>query len=236
MTHLNNSSEKTFQWKAVSNAFGGNARVFKLLKADGYTHVEFVKEDGTVLHKTAVPGAEATLGTYATRANNMAREGCTWAEAKAPRSKIGAKGAGVRKQESIKLSLSNDKVCLSIGDASVLIDSELNVTAVAVRYNEASTMSQLYGRAQAFVQNCIIEPKADWLSKNFEAETYAVAGKYRISVKAGATVEDGQHALMPILIEAEQYSLLGKVSIEQTGLAEIGDWVASVIKKAESHD
>ena len=236
MTHLNNLSEKTFQWKAVSNAFRGNARVFKLLKADGYTHVEFVNESGAVLHKAAVPGAEATLGTYATRANNMLREGCTWEEAKAPRKAIGPQGAGIRKNASIRLSLANDKVCLSIGDASVSVDSELNVTAAAVRYNEASVMSQLYSKAEAFVRHCVIEQTPNWLSQNFEAETFAVAGKFRESVKAGATIEEAQHALMPAIIKSKQYSLLGEVRLEQTGLAEIGDWVANVIKKGEAHD
>lgn len=240
MTHLNNSSEKTYQWSAVSNAFGGNARVFKLLKDGHYTHVEFVDESGAVLHKAAVPGAEATLGTYATRANNMAREGCTWAEAKAPRKTVGPTGAGSRKGQVARIWAADESVCIGLGEAVVSIDSELNVSVAAVRYNEAEAAGQALRKAQAFVKAVVVDKNGAWLGQNFEAETWAVIDadgfEARVAVPAGASIEQAQIALLPEVSKAGKFGLLGEAKVVHEGLNEVSDWVAAIHAKAEAHE
>jgi hypothetical protein len=241
MPHLNNSiSEKTHQWSAVSNVFTGNARVFKLLKDGGYTHVEFVTESGAVLHKAAVPGAEATLGTYATRANNMSREGCTWSEAKAPRKVIGPTGAGNRKAQVAKIWAADGAVCIGLGEAVASIDSELNVSVAAVRYTEAEAAGLALRKAQAFVKAVVVDKNGAWLGQNFEAETWAVIEadgfEARVAVPAGAGVEQAQIALLPEVAKANKYGLLSEAKIVHEGLNDVAGWVAAVHAKAEAHD
>lgn len=240
MTHVNNSSERTFQWKAVSNVFSGNARVFKLLKDGRYSHVEFVTESGVVLHKIAVPGAEATLGTYATRANNMAREGCTWSEAKAPRKTIGPTGAGNRKAQVAKIWADDGTVCIGLGDVVVSIDSELNIALSAVRYTEVEAASQALRKAQAFVKAVVVENNGAWLGQNFEAETWAVIDadgfEARVAVPAGASIEQAQIALLPEVAKAGKFALLSEAKVVHEGLNDVTDWVDAVHAKSEAHD
>lgn len=241
MTHLNNSiSEKTYQWSAVSNVFSGNARVFKLLKDGHFTHVEFVAESGAVLHKAAVPGAEATLGTYATRANNMAREGCTWSEAKAPRKAVGPTGAGNRKAQVAKIWAADGAVCIGLGEAVASIDAELNVSVAPVRYTEAEAAGLALRKAQAFVKAVVVDKNDAWLGQNFEAETWAVIEangfKARVAVPAGASIEQAQIALLPEVAKAGKYGLLEQAKVVREGLNEVGAWVAAVQAKAEAHD
>lgn len=241
MMHFNNSiSEKTYQWSAVSNVFSGNARVFKLLKDGHYTHVEFVTESGAVLHKAAVPGAEATLGTYATRANNMAREGCTWSEAKAPRKVIGPTGAGNRKAQVAKIWATDEAIGISIGEAVVSIDSELCIELAPVRYTEAEAAVFAVRKAAAFVKAVVTEKNGAWLGQNFEAETWAVIEadgfEARVAVPAGASIEQAQIALLPEVAKAGKYGLLEKAKIVREGLNEVGAWVAAIHAKREAHD
>ena len=241
MTHLNNSiSEKTYQWSAVSNVFSGNARVFKLLKDGHYTHVEFVTESGAILHKAAVPGAEATLGTYATRANNMAREGCTWSEAKAPRKTVGPTGAGSRKAQVAKIWATDEAIGISLGEAVVSIDSELNVSVAPVRYTEAEAAGLALRKAQAFVKAVVVDKNGAWLGQNFEAETWAVIEadgfEARVAVAAGASIDQAQIALLPEVSKAGKFGLLGEAKIVREGLNEVAVWVAAIHAKVEAHD
>lgn len=235
MSHLNNSSEKTYQWSAVSNTFSGNARVFKLLKDGHYSHVEFVDESGAILHKAAVPGAEATLGTYATRANNMAREGCTWSEAKAPRKTIGPTGAGNRKAQVAKIWVADESIGISIGEAVVEIDSELNISVAPVRYTEAEAASLALRKANAFVKAVVVEKNGAWLGQNFEAETWAVAGPYKVAVPAGASIEQAQIALLPEVSKAGKFGLLSEAKVVREGLNDVAAWVDAIHARVEAH-
>lgn len=240
MSHLNNSSEKTYKWSAVSNAFTGNAKVFAMLKKDGYTHVEFVTESGASLHKIAVPNAKATLGTYATRANNMAREGCTWSEAKAPRKTIGPTGAGNRKAQVAKIWAADESIGISIGEAVVEIDSELNVSVAPVRFTETEAACQALRKAQAFVRAVVIEKNGAWLGQNFEAETWAVIEadgfEARVAVPEGASIEQAQIALLPEVSKARKFGLLSEAKVIREGLNDVAAWVAAIHARVEAHE
>lgn len=239
MSHLNNSSEKTYQWSAVSNTFSGNARVFKLLKDGHYSHVEFVDESGAILHKAAVPGAEATLGTYATRANNMAREGCTWSEAKAPRKTVGPTGAGNRKAQVAKIWVADESIGISIGEAVVEIDSELNVSVAPVRFTEAEAASLALRKAQAFIKAVVVDKNGAWLGQNFEAETWAVIEtdgfEARVAVPAGASIEQAQIALLPEVSKAGKFGLLSEAKVIREGLNDVAAWVEAIHARIEAH-
>lgn len=235
MPNLNNQiSEKTYKWSAVSNAFTGIAKVFALLKKDGYTHVEFVTESGTSLHKIAVPNAEATLGTYATRAGNMARESCTWEQAKAPRKSTGARVTSLPTSASI--AVVDDKVVISMGEASVTIDSELNLTASVVRYTESDSMSLVYKKANAFVKNCVLTLTPNWLDNNFKTSAWAVAGTLRVGIKPESTIKDARQALYDSIEKSGDWSLMGQVVIERTGLSAVGDWLKARADAIAEHE
>lgn len=237
MPHLNNKiSEKTYKWSAVSNAFTGNAKVFAMLNKDGYTHVEFVTESGTSLHKIAVPNAEATLGTYATRAGNMARESCTWEQAKAPRKSTGARITITSLPTSASIAVVDGKVVISMGEASVSIDSELNLTASVVRYTESDSMSLVYKKADAFVRNCVLTLTPNWLDDNFKTSTWAVAGTLRVGIEPESTIKDARQALYDSIEKSGDWSLMGQVVIEKTGLSAVGDWLKARADAIAEHE
>lgn len=236
--HLNNKiSERVYQWVATKAGFSGNAVVFPMLIKNGYTHVEFVTETGISLHKSAVPGAEATLGTYATRANNMLREGCDWETAKAPRKSMGPRGTSPHKTNVARIWAESGMVYISVGEALVSVDAELNLTMPdSIGYTHADSVSTAVKLAFGFVQNCVLSESNDWLGKNFTCETWAVAGEYRVSVAKDATVLQAQAALLPLLAANNDYGKLAEVSVVNEGLNDVAIWIEVLKAKAAAHD
>jgi len=188
--NLNNSVSKTFQWKADGNAFGGSAKVFEVLIKGGYTHVEFLKPDGSVLHETTVPGAAATLGTYATRCNKMLAEGCTWEEAATPRKSISSRAG------SVLIDLTETEARFTAGDLTVTVDHDLNIHVPVLRAQADLTAVKL---AQGFILEYCLAGNQTWLAKFIKPRKVATAGTYSVDLPTNATEADAQVALIKMI-------------------------------------
>jgi len=215
--NLNNSISKTFQWKADGNAFGGSAKVFEVLIKGGYTHVEFLKPDGSVLHETTVPGAAATLGTYATRCNKMLAEGCTWEEAATPRKSISRSNLG-----AITIDLTETTATFTAGDLTVTVDHDLNIHVPVLRAQADLTAIKL---AQGFILEYCGLGNYAWLAKFIKPRKVATAGKYSVDLPTNATEADAQVALLKAINAAiadgtgsiDDFKLLADVKLADAG-------------------
>lgn len=211
---MNSNSRKVYQWKADDGIYTNAVKTFDALIEGNYTDVEFLKPDESVLHKTHVPGAAATLGTYATRAGKMLREGCTWEAAATPRKSTDF--------GSVAISLTESVATFTAGDLTVTVDRDHNVHVPTLRAQSNLTAIKL---AQGFILEYCRLGNHDWLAKFIKPRKIATAGRYAVELPLNATVADAQVALVKLISEsvadgsgtADDFRLLADVKLTDAG-------------------
>lgn len=220
MSHIKNLSVKDGKaiWSAEAGIFSNAESVHSALVEAKAKTVAFIGTDGQVIHEMAVPGAWPTLGSYATRAGKVLRLGISWEEAAVKR---GLKAS--RPSKAIGLKVEGEKVVVYNDEASVAIDSDLNLTIPATRHN--ADLIPLIKKAQAFVSNWVLGNDRAWLEANVATIAEAKVGAYSVGISSTATIEQAQLALIPVLMaDGADLNLIKQAQIVKTGAEAFVEW------------
>ena len=214
---------KTYVYRPENGQFRNAENLFDEISKHDF--IDYVRPDGSLLHRITPPGAWKTLGAYNGWANKMLRDGITWSEAAKMRL---AKTNTARYNGKYNLTINGPELILSQADNE---NDRIVITKTGVAGSWAldSNISGLIRRASD-ISNAIAENDQSEFQNlvlyYVKSEAVAILENYRITIKATDSIDQARAAMVLEMAKNNDsdYTKLANVKIDHTGLNDFIEW------------
>lgn len=223
MKNENKTENKTYVYRPENGQYRNAENLFNEISKHDF--IDYVRPDGSLLHRITPPGAWKTLGAYNGRANKMLRDGITWSEA--TKMKI-TKTSTMRYNGRFNLKINGAELVLSPAEneADRII---ITKTGVAGSWGLGSDVAGLIRRASDISKTIKSKDQAEFnnlVLYYVKSEAVAFLENYRITIKATDSIDQARAAMVLEMAKNNDsdYTKLANVEIEYTGLNDFVEW------------